>query len=397
MRKLLGQQDTPFQPRSVGQAFPRVDGRLKVTGSARFTAEHRPAGLVHGVVIGSAIACGRVAAVHTATAEALPGVIVVVTPFSAPKLKPLPDKVQGIQYSGKGGLIEMLLPMQDDQIHYAGQAVAMVIAESFEQATYAATHVQIKYIEQVPELNLNKATRRSKPDNYCGMESLQLSTGDPVKAFEQTEVRLEREYATPAHFHSAIETLATVAEWTQQDGADVLLIYDTTRVIKTTRAVLAHCLDMPESNIRLRVKFLGGSYGSKAWMFGNVLLVASCARAVGRPLKVEWTRQQMFELNGYRPVTRQTMRIAATQAGKITSLRHDALSPTSAVSGYPEPVTGMTMMMYDVPNLAIRTRNQTRELADTVSDARCRSAGGRFGARSKQQWMRWRTTWTSIL
>ncbi len=110
---------------------------------------------------------------------------------------------------------------------------------------------------------------------------------------------------------------------------------------------------MPEADIHLIVKFLGGSYGSKAWMFGNVLLVASCAKLIGRPLKVEWSRQQMFELNGYRPQTRQTIRLGATREGKLTSLRHDGVSPTSVVSGYPEPVTGMTMMMYDVPNLAI--------------------------------------------
>ena len=133
----------------------------------------------------------------------------------------------------------------------------------------------------------------------------------------------------------------------------MLVIYDTTRVIKTANTVLAHCLDMPEANIHLTVKFLGGSYGSKAWMFGNVLLVASCARAIRRPLKVEWSRQQMFEVNGYRPATRQTMRIGASRDGNLSSLRHDAVSPTSAVSGYPEPVTGMTMMMYDVPNLAV--------------------------------------------
>ncbi len=353
MLEALHSKPNAFVPRVVGQPIPRMDGRHKVTGTARFTAEHHPDGLVHGVVIGSAIARGRVAAVHTAAAEALPGVIVVITPASAPRLKPLPDKVQGIQYSGEGGLIEMLLPMQDDRIHYAGQAIAVVIAESFEQATFAATQVQVSYEEDVPELALDRATRRSRPDSYCGMEPLQLSTGNPAKTFQQAEVKLEREYETPAHFHSAIETLATVAEWRKQGGAEVLLIYDTTRVIKTANAVLAHCLDVPESDIHLVVKFLGGSYGSKAWMFGNVLLVASCARAIGRPLKVEWSRQQMFELNGYRPVTRQTMRIGATLAGKITSLSHDAVSPTSAVSGYPEPVTGMTMIMYDVPNLAI--------------------------------------------
>ncbi len=353
LETLLGRPDVPFEPRSVGRPLPRVDGRLKVMGAARFTAEHRPDGLVHGVVIGSAIARGRVTSVDTAEAEALPGVVAVVTPATAPKLKPLPDKVQGIQYSGEGGLIEMLLPMQDDRVHYAGQAIVMVIAESFEQATHAATRVRIVYEEEVPDIDLDTATHRSKPDSYCGMEPLQLSTGDPAKAFDAAEVRLEREYATPVHAHSAIETLATVAAWEKRDGKDFLTLYDTTRVIKTANTVLAHCLGVAEADIHLLVKFLGGSYGSKAWMFGNVLLVASCARAIGRPLKVEWTRQQMFELNGYRPETRQTIRIGATRDGDITSLRHDAVSPTSAVSGYPEPVTGMTMMMYDVPNLAI--------------------------------------------
>ena len=194
---LLGKDETPFKPQAVGQPLPRVDGRLEVTGTARFTAEHRPDGLVYGVVLGSAIARGRVASVETAQAEALPGVVVVITPASAPKLKPLPDKVQGIQYSGEGGLIEMLLPTQDDRIHYAGRAVAMVIAEGSEQATYAATQVRITYEEEMPEVSLDTATRSSKPESYCGMEPLQLSTRDPEKAFDKADVRLERHYETP--------------------------------------------------------------------------------------------------------------------------------------------------------------------------------------------------------
>ncbi len=342
-----------FAPHAVGRPLPRVDGRLKVTGQARFTAEHRPDGLLHGVVIGSAIAKGRVASVDAAAAEALPGVVAVLTPANAPKLTHLPDMVQGIQYSGEGGLIEMMLPMQDDRVHYAGQAIVLIVAETFEQATFAATQVRVSYDEETPELDLDTATRRSKPKSYCGMEPLQLSTGHPDQAYDAAEVRLERRYETPVHAHCAIETLCTVAEWETRDGADFLTLHDTTRIIKSATEVLAHCLDLPKANLRLLVPFLGGAYGSKAWMFGNVLLAVSAARMIGRPLKVEWTRQQMFELNGYRPITRQTIRIASTRDGDLASLRHDAVTPTSAVSGYPEPVTGMTMMMYDVPNLAI--------------------------------------------
>ncbi len=226
--ELRGKHETAFEPHVVGQALPRVDGRLKVTGTAEFTAEHNPAGLVHGVVVGSAIACGRVASVEFAAAKASPGVIAVITPATAPKLKPLPDEIQGIQYSGEGGLIEMLLPLQDDRVHYAGQAVVLVVAETFEQATYAAALVKIAYETQVPELDLDKATRRSKPKSYCGMEPLQVSTGDPAKAFDEAEVQLERCSETPVHFHCAIETLATVAAWEKRGGADVLVLHDTT-------------------------------------------------------------------------------------------------------------------------------------------------------------------------
>lgn len=342
-----------FIPHEVGRTLPRVDGRAKVTGSATYTAEFRPDGLVHGVAIGSTIPHGRVVSVDASDAEKSPGVIAVIAAGIMPKLKPLPDKVQGIQYSGEGGLIEMLLPMQDDWIHYAGQVVALVVAETFEQAVYAATLVRVRYAEQAPELDLDSATRRSRPDTYCGMEPLQLSVGDADNAYEAAEVRLELHYETPPHYHCAIEMLSTVAAWEKRTGGEVLKLWDTTRVIKTAVEVFAHCLDMPADHIKLVVKYLGGSYGSKAWMFGNTLLVAACSRLIGRPLKVEWTRAQMYEVNGYRPATRQTIRIGAARDGRMTSLRHDAVSPTSTVSGYPEPVTGMTMVMYGVPNLAI--------------------------------------------
>ena len=342
-----------FLPKAVGSPMPRVDGRLKVTGAARYTAEHRLEGMLHGVAVGSSIPRGRLVSVNTEEVEALRGVVAVVTPGSMPRLKPLPEKVQGIQYSGEGGLIEMMLPMQDDSIHYAGQTIALVIAETFEQATHAASRLRVTYEKAVAELELEVATRRSFPESYCGMEPLQLSAGDPAGAFDAAEVRFERDYETPPHYHAALEMLSTVAAWEQRDGGDVLKIWDTTRVIKTAVEVFAHCLEVPEAQVELVVKYVGGAFGSKAWMFGNALLVAACARLVDRPLKVAWSRQQMCEVNGYRPATRQSIRIGASRDGRIASLRHHGVTPTSTVSGYPEPVTGMTMMMYGVPNLAI--------------------------------------------
>ena len=342
-----------FEAKSVGQPLPRVDGRLKVTGAATYTAEHRPDGLLHAVAVDSRIARGRVRAISAAAARAVPGVVDVITHETAPRLTPLPDKEQGIAYSGEGGLIEMFLPLQGDRVHYAGQVVALVVAETFEQATYAATLVEVDYEQESAELAMDAATRRAKPENYCGMEPLQLSAGDPQGAYDGAEVRIEHTYETPVHHHNAIEIMSTIASWEMRDGEQYLHLYDTTRVLKTLSAVMAHCLDLSETSIRIEVPYLGGSYGSKAWMFGHPLMVASCARLRGRPLKLQWTRQPRFTLNGHRPATRQTMRLGATRDGRILALQHDAVSHTSMVSGYPEPVTGMTMMMYGIPNLSI--------------------------------------------
>ena len=329
-----------FQPRAVGQSMPRVDGRLKVTGAARYTAEHALEGLLHAVVVGSAIPFGRVASIEATETKALPGVVAVISSADMPRLKPLPDMVQGIQFAGEGGLIEMLLPLQDDRIHYAGQSIAIVVAATFEDAVYAASRLRICYDEEAASLDLNTATHRSQPQTYCGMQPLQLSTGDPVMAFDKAEVKFERTYDTPPNYHAAIELLSTVAAWEQRNGREVLRLWDTTRVIKTAVEVFAHCLDIRVDDIDLVVKFLGGSFGSKAWMFGNTLLVAACARMIGRPLKIEWTRAQMCEVNGYRPASRQTIHIGASRDGRIASLRHHGISATSTVSGYPEPVTG---------------------------------------------------------
>ena len=343
----------PVTLRAIGESVPRVDGRLKVTGAARFTAEHQPAGLLYAIPVVSGIASGRVRSIDLTAALALPGIVTGFTHETAPRIKPLPENVQGIQYAGEGGLIEMFLPLQSDEVHYAGQVVALLIADTFEQGLYAASLVKVDYEQRPGEFVMDDASSRAKPESYCGMEPLQLSTGDPAAAYDEAEVRQDTSYETPVHHHNAMEIMSTVASWEQIEGEDHLLVYDTTRVLKTLSSVMAHCLDIPEANLTVEVKYLGGSFGSKAWMFGHPLLVASCARALGRPLKLEWARDDMFTLNGYRPATRQRMRLGASHDGDISSLRHNAVSATSTVSGYPEPVTGMTMMMYGVENLLI--------------------------------------------
>lgn len=338
---------------AVGKAISRVEGRLKVTGAAPYTAEHDVEGHVHGCFVTSAIASGNIISFDNDTAKNQPGVLAIFTSETAPAINPIPDKVQGIMYAGEGGLIEMLVPMQDNVIHYAGQAVALVVAETPEQARYAASLVKVNYEEKVPELDVDLAKWKSVPENYCGIQPLQLSTGDPKKAFKEAAVRLDQEYESPIHNHNPIELMSTIARWQDQNGEDVLYLYETTRVLKTLSEVISKCLDMPENNIHITCKYIGGAFGSKAWMFGNTLLVAACAKLIGKPVKVEWSRQQMFTLAGHRAGTKQRIKIGASVQGKISSMEHAVQTATSMVSGMPEPCSGMTSMMYKVPNLAI--------------------------------------------
>ena len=343
----------PLTPRVIGQPISRVDGLLKVTGAATYTAEHLVAGLVHGLFVGSAIAKGKVLSIDSTKAKALPGVTAVLTHADMPKLKPIPSEVDGIVFDGEGGLIEMMIPMQDDRIHYTGQAIAIVIAETLEQAQFAATLLNVHYRTEVPELDFYQAKQRSEPENYCGIQPLQLSKGNAERARRSAEIQLELEYQSPVHTHNAIELLSTIARWEGNGDKECLHLHDTTRVLKTLLAVVSHCLDMPEANIRIISKYIGGAFGSKAWTFGMTMMVAVAARLVGHPLKVEWTRQQAFELAGHRPATWQTVRLGASKQGKLTSLEHVCRSHTSMVSGFPEACTGMTSMMYDVENLSI--------------------------------------------
>ena len=330
-----------------------MDGWLKVTGAATYTAEHPVSGITHGVFVGSAIAKGCIASIDSARAKEASGVIAVMTHEQMPKLKSIPDKVDGIVFGGEGGLVEMMIPMQDDRIDYAGQAIALVIAETLEQALYAATLVDVSYHPETPEVNFESASRRSEPKNYCGIQPLQLSRGNPDTTFKAAEVQMQMEYEAPVHTHNAIELLSTIARWERIGDEDLLHLHDTTRVLKTLLAVLSHCLGMPEQNIQIISKYLGGAFGSKAWTFGMTIAVAVAAKLTGRPLKVEWSRQQAFELAGHRPATWQVLRLGATRQGRLSSLEHVARSSTSMVSGFPEACTGMTSVMYDVESLSI--------------------------------------------
>lgn len=336
---------------AVGRDLPRVDGRAKVTGAATYAAEWPVEGLVHGAVVDSAVARGAIRSIDAAEALASPGVLAVVTHENAPRLADYPETGAGFPLTGEGGLGEVRQPLQSPTVHYGAQSVAVVVAETAEQARHAATLVRVTYDVEAPELDMDGADRTTRPDAFSGGEPLQLGGASIDAALQNAPVRLEREYANPVHHHNPIEILASIARWERRDSVDHLLLYDTTRSVDMLRDAVCNAFRMELDQVHVVSKFIGGAFGSKAWTFHNPLLVALAAKVVDRPLRLEWRRQQVFSVGGHRPAQRHVMRIGAEPDGRLLALHHWTRQHSSMVSGYTEYGSRMTKMMYAVPEL----------------------------------------------
>ncbi len=343
---------------AIGRDLPRVDGRAKVTGAATYAAEWSVEGLVHGAVVDSAVARGTIRSIDASAALAAPGVLAVVTHENAPRLADYPEKGAGFRLTGEGGLGEARQPLQDSTVYYGAQSIAVVVAETAEQARYAATLVKVDYDAQLPEVDMDAATWTTKPKEFSGGEALQRGDELVEAAFEGAPIRLDREYENPIFHHNPIEILASIAAWEKRDGADYLMLYDTTRSVDMLRDVVCHSFRLPNERVHIVSKFIGGAFGSKAWTYHNPMLVALAAKVVGRPLRLEWRRQQVYSIGGHRPAQRHRLRIGADPDGRMLALHHWTRQHTSMVSGYTEYGSRMTKMMYDVPKLGF-----TNELA----------------------------------
>ncbi len=338
---------------AIGQPLERADARLKVTGAARYAAEWDLPGLAYGAVVVSTIAHGTVRAIDAAAARRALGVLAVLTHENAPRLRALPDKLNNVLLRGAGGMSETRQPLQDARVHYAGQPLAVVVADTLERARHAATLVQVSYDELPPELAMTAARRQARPESFVGSPDgkLQVTIGDPAAALAAAPVRLERVYESAITHHNPIEPLATIAGWEQRDGADFLTLHDTSRFLTGLQQIAAGAFGLPKENVRVICPFVGGAFGSKGWLFAPPLLAALAARVAGRPVKIEWRRQDMFTVAGHRSATRQTLALGATPDGRLTALQHDTQSHASMVSGFAEPCANVSRMLYAVPNL----------------------------------------------
>ncbi len=331
---------------NIGQGIDRVDGRLKVTGQARYAAEFAVPDVVHAVLVNSTIGAGAITGFDLAAAQAMPGVLAIITPDNAPKLQ----INGGSQQSVHAPLL------QDRDIHFNGQHVAVVVAETLEQADAAASLVRVRYRRDEPVTSMDVVLGQAyTPKSFRnGTRPADSRRGDPDSAFDGGAVKVDATYITPIEHHNPMEPHATVARW---DG-NRLTVWTATQAISGAQQTLASLFGIEQANVHVICPYVGGGFGCKGNTWPPATLAAMAAKVVGKPVKLAVTRAQMFSSNGYRPRTVQKLRFAADEQGHLVSMRHDGFSQMSqpALGEFSEPVGLATEMLYACPNVAVTHR-----------------------------------------
>jgi xanthine dehydrogenase YagR molybdenum-binding subunit len=322
--------------KSIGEAVNRIDGILKVTGTANYSTDFQVNNVAHGFIIKSTIANGSIMDIDTSAAEKSPGAIAVITHKNSIKITPY-DPMR----AGSGIL-------QDPKVTLYGQHIGVVVAETYEQARFAARLVKVTYQADEPkgdfEKCVNEATKiRNHEDTL---------RGDFDPAFNGAAHKIDVTYDTPVEHHNPMEPHAAIAVW---DG-DNLTLYSATQVVGGVQSGIARAFGLKPEKVRVVSPHVGGGFGSKGGAWANVALAAIAAKMVGRPVKLALTRQNMFNSVGLRQRDRQRLRIAASDDGKLLALGHDITTHTSMTNDFAEPCGGLSNMMYDVANLRIAYR-----------------------------------------
>jgi xanthine dehydrogenase YagR molybdenum-binding subunit len=343
--------------RYIGVPTSRVDGRMKVTGTAKYAAEYNLPGLVHGFVITSAIARGRIRQIDTRDALAVDGVLDVITHENRPKLARSDDKYHdevappGIPYR----------PLYDDKIRWSGQPVALVVAENLETARYAASFVQIEYQrdEHVTDVEEERANAYVPPEERAGVGRPAEDAGDAAEAFAQAEVRIEAEYRTPIEHHNPMETNATTAVW---EGDGQITVFDKTQGVKNSQRYVANIFGYAPDKVHVMAPYVGGAFGLLLRPGYQLVLAVMAARALKRSVRVTLTRQQMFTF-AYRPATVQRLALGVRADGTLVSWRHDAIGITSRHEDYQDPLVNWSRQLYACPASALDYRLVKLDLA----------------------------------
>jgi xanthine dehydrogenase YagR molybdenum-binding subunit len=331
----------PVPDRNMGRPEPRLDGLLKVTGAAQYAADFPADGMAHACLVTSTIARGRITAIDTEKADALPGVLHIMTHDNRPALGKY-------AFFGAGGEASTAKPpLGSDRIDHEGEIVALVVAENLEVAREAADMVTVKYEEEKPAYGLDAQGIEIVAAKGRIPEHQDPTAGDFDRAFQEAEVKLDLTYRTPAQHHNPIELFSTTCHW---EGT-TLHVYEPSQWVVGLQNGLARELQMAAAAIEVHSPYIGGAFGSKGSVTPRTALVALAAKLLSRPVKLVVTRDQGFTTATYRAETRHRVRLGASRLGEITAYGHESWELSSRTDDYVVAGNHNSVAMYGIPNV----------------------------------------------
>ena len=323
----------------------RVDGRAKVTGKADYAAEHHLPGLVYGVLAGSNIANGTITAIDTKAAEKAPGVLAVFTHLNAPKIPGYEQSQNPTQGQTRGGGLRIF---NDNIIRFDGQPIALVVADTFERATHAASLIKAQYKKEEPHTSLADAIKNGKSVEGANYKENVRGEKD---AWKSAPVKVEGTYTMPIQVHNPMELHATVAHW---QGEDKVTVWEKTQGPVSAQQSIATAFKLEPKNVQVFAHYVGGGFGAALRTWPHAIAAVMAAKKLGKPVKVVLTRPQMFYSVGYRPEAIQHIAIGANTDGKFVGMWHDAHALTSTYENFNEGVVKMTQQLYACPNVTTK-------------------------------------------
>jgi xanthine dehydrogenase YagR molybdenum-binding subunit len=314
------------------QLATRYDALAKVTGRAKYAAEFPVENVAYAYIVQANIPSGTVASIDQGVASRAAGVYSIITPFNAPKLT-VPGNVN---------------ILQDTNVLYSGQPIAVVVARSLPEAEQAAKLLRIEYKEQPAKLGFDARLKDARAPKRGAEGS---HRGDPAASLAKAAVIIDQTYSTPIQNHNPMEPHATIASWSTGADGDKLNVYDATQGISGVQGSLARAFSIPPANINVQCPYTGGGFGTKGNVWSHTILAAMAAKVAQRPVKLVLGREQMFGPVGSRPNTSQHIKLAASSDGKLLLQQHDSTCYTSVMSDWIESAAASTTLLYDSESL----------------------------------------------
>ncbi|TQM38979.1 xanthine dehydrogenase family protein molybdopterin-binding subunit [Pseudonocardia cypriaca] len=362
---------------AVGRPIDRVDGAVKTTGASEYTADRPYPDLAHATLVHATIARGRITAIDTAAAEAVDGVLAVITHRNAPPLKPPAARINPLDLStiAAGTKVNYL---GGDEVHWNGEPVAVVVAETPEASVEAARLVRVSYAAEPAVTDFHGAEGSAEPARGPSMLSGAGRKGDAEQALAAAPVAVDLRFTTPPHNHNAIEPHATTAVW---DG-DRLTVHESTQAMDFVRRHLALRFGVPVDGVRVIAPNVGGGFGGKGFIWAGTLLCALAARVAERPVRLALTREAVFRTVGGRSPTVQRVALGAERDGTLTALVHTGISQVGRVGGMPEAVGSQSRHLYAARTILVRHSTATLDVLPNTAMRAPGEAVGTFGLES---------------